>query len=437
MAQKLGITGSGAIACGLARAASEACEVVLWARSEASADRACANVEQAARVVTDLAELSACTIVVEAIAEEPQAKHELYERLAGVLSDDAVLATTTSSLSVSELAAASGRPDRFGALHVFNPVHRMELVELSFPDAAAESTRARLREFCARLGKTAVEVPRLRGLRRQQAAFFPTSSTPFACSSETASTKSIDTCMTLGAGHPMGPLALLDMVGLDVAASIGQSIGCEVPPRLRELIADGKLGRKAGAGFSSTTSQAARVPAVRSHTTSPRHTPVSRPALDALPGRRASGRSSQRARSSAWRGHQRRPGLGLCLDQRAHGIALRVARWRTASLRDLLLRQALPTERRPRYGRNRRVRAASGPCSRSRRRGVDAASSTGRGAAGRWRRPPRRRGGRDSHRLDSVLAHRLDTQGIAVHAHHVAALRQPPSSPNTKPPTEL
>ena len=223
--------------------------MVLWARSEASADRACASVEQAARVVTDLAELSACTIVVEAIAEEPQAKRELYERLAGVLSDDAVLATTTSSLSVSELAAASGRPDRFGALHVFNPVHRMELVELSFPDAAAESTRARLREFCARLGKTAVEVPDSAGFVVNKLLFPYLFDAVRLLERNGLDAKSIDTCMTLGAGHPMGPLALLDMVGLDVAASIGQSIGCEVPPRLRELIAEGKLGRKAGAGF--------------------------------------------------------------------------------------------------------------------------------------------------------------------------------------------
>ena len=249
MAQKLGITGSGAIACGLARAASEACEVVLWARSEASADRACASVEQSARVVTDLAQLSACTIVVEAIAEDLQAKRELYERLAGVLSDDAVLATTTSSLSVSQLATASGRPDRFGALHVFYPVHRMELVELSFPDAAAESTRARLREFCASLGKTAVEVPDSAGFVVNKLLFPYLFDAVRLLERNGLDAESIDTCMTLGAGHPMGPLALLDLVGLDVAASIGESIGCEVPSRLRELIAEGRLGRKAGAGF--------------------------------------------------------------------------------------------------------------------------------------------------------------------------------------------
>ena len=118
---RLGIAGSGAIACGLARAAGGSHEVVLWARSNESKDRACARVEEAATVVTDLSELSGCPVVVEAISEEVETKRGLYDQLAGVLDDDAVLATTTSSLSVAELAEASGRPDRFGALHVFNP----------------------------------------------------------------------------------------------------------------------------------------------------------------------------------------------------------------------------------------------------------------------------------------------------------------------------
>src|SRR5829696_8554576 len=114
MSEILGITGSGAIACGLARAAADSHKVLLWARSETSADRACTDLEGVARVVTDLAELRDCPLVVEAIAEDASAKQELYARLDAALNPDAVLATTTSSLSVSGLAAASGRPDRFG-----------------------------------------------------------------------------------------------------------------------------------------------------------------------------------------------------------------------------------------------------------------------------------------------------------------------------------
>ncbi len=99
---RLGIAGSGAIACGLARAAGGSHEVFLWARSDASKDRACAKVEDAATVVTDLSELAGCSVVVEAVSEEMDTKRRLYDLLAGVLDEAAVLATTTSSLSVAE-----------------------------------------------------------------------------------------------------------------------------------------------------------------------------------------------------------------------------------------------------------------------------------------------------------------------------------------------
>ena len=249
MAETLGIAGSGAIGCGLARAAASSHDVILWARSEASADRACTDLEDAATVVTDLSELAGCGVVVEAIAEDAGVKRDLYARLAAVLSDEAVLATTTSSLSVAELAAASGRPDRFAALHVFHPVHKMELVELSFPREASQRTRARLRELCDRLGKTAVEVPDSAGFVVNKLLFPYLFDAVRLLDRDGLDPGSIDTCMRLGAGHPMGPLALLDFVGLDVAAAIGESIGAEVPERLRELIADGRLGRKAGHGF--------------------------------------------------------------------------------------------------------------------------------------------------------------------------------------------
>ena len=249
MAENLGIAGSGAIACGLARAAASSHDVLLWARSEASADRACAKLEDSARVVTELSELAPCGVVVEAVAEDPAVKRELYGLLAAVLTDEAILATTTSSLSVTELAAASGRPDRFAALHVFNPVHKMELVELSFPDGASEPTRTRLRDLCDRLGKTAVEVPDSAGFVVNKLLFPYLFDAVRLLERNGLGPESIDTCMTLGAGHPMGPLALLDFVGLDVAVAIGDSIGADVPEHLRELVAEGRLGRKAGRGF--------------------------------------------------------------------------------------------------------------------------------------------------------------------------------------------
>jgi 3-hydroxybutyryl-CoA dehydrogenase len=246
---RLGIAGSGAIACGLARAAGASHEVILWARSDDSRDRACTKVDNAATVVTDLSELSGCPVVVEAISEDAGTKHKLYGLLADVLDDDAVLATTTSSLSIAELAEASGRPDRFGALHVFNPVDKMKLVELSFPDEASDETRQRLRALCEDLDKTAVEVPDAAGFVVNKLLFPYLFDAVRLLERNGLSPDAIDTCMKLGAGHPMGPLALLDFVGLDVAAAIGESIGAEIPARVRELIDEGRLGRKAGAGF--------------------------------------------------------------------------------------------------------------------------------------------------------------------------------------------
>jgi 3-hydroxybutyryl-CoA dehydrogenase len=248
VANSLGIVGSGAIACGLARTASEHHEVVVWARSERSAERAEDLVEDA-RVVTDLAELGDCDVVVEAVAEDAGVKGDIHRRLGELLPPEVVIATTTSSLSVAELAAASGRPERFGALHVFNPVEKMKLVELSFPDEASEETRATLRELCERLDKTAIEVPDAAGFVVNRLLFPYLFDAVRMLERNSIEPEAIDTCMKLGAGHPMGPLALLDFIGLDVAAAIGESIGVDVPPRVRELIEQGKLGRKAGAGF--------------------------------------------------------------------------------------------------------------------------------------------------------------------------------------------
>ena len=221
----------------------------LWARSDASKDRACTKVEDAATVVTDLSELAGCPVVVEAISEDVSTKRELYSLLGDVLDEDAVLATTTSSLSVAELAEASGRPDRFGALHVFNPVDRMKLVELSFPDEATDDTRQRLRGLCEELGKTAVEVPDAPGFVVNKLLFPYLFDAVRLLERNGLEPEAIDTCMKLGAGHPMGPLALLDYVGLDVSAAIGESIGADVPQRVHELIEQGRLGKKSGAGF--------------------------------------------------------------------------------------------------------------------------------------------------------------------------------------------
>jgi 3-hydroxybutyryl-CoA dehydrogenase len=250
MTERIGIAGSGAIACGLARVASEHGAVVVWARSDGSARRAeerLAECGENVTVIRELAGLRDATFVVESIVEDSRAKAELYAGLP--LAETALLATTTSALSVEELALASGRPDRFCALHVFKPVHRMALVELSFPGAATAETRGRARAFCEALGKTAVEVPDVPGFVVNR-LLFPYLFDAVRLHEQTAlPPEAIDACMMLGAGHPMGPLALLDYVGLDVAAAIGRALEIEVPDTLGALVAEGALGKKAGRGF--------------------------------------------------------------------------------------------------------------------------------------------------------------------------------------------
>lgn len=249
MKERLGIAGSGTIACGLARVAGERGEVLVWARTEASAERVRRKAGETVEVTTDLEALAGSTAVVEAVVEDADVKAELLTRLHSTLAEDAILASTTSSLSVEELAAASGRPERFAGLHVFNPVEKMELVELAFPATATDDTRSRIQALVESLGKTAVEVPDVRGFVVNR-LLFPYLFDAARLMEETGlSATAIDDCMKLGAGHPMGPLALLDFVGLDVAIAIGESIEAAVPDSVRRLVADGRLGRKSGAGF--------------------------------------------------------------------------------------------------------------------------------------------------------------------------------------------
>ena len=166
-----------------------------------------------------------------------------------VLDPEAILASTTSSLSVERLAVASGRPDRFVGMHVFNPVTKMELIELIFPEGAGADTRSRAIALCETFEKTPVEVPDIPGFVVNR-LLFPYLFHAVRLVEETGMDPAdVDTCMRLGAGHPMGPLALLDLVGLDVASAIGQTIGEGLPPRLGKLIDEGALGRKSGQGF--------------------------------------------------------------------------------------------------------------------------------------------------------------------------------------------
>ncbi len=263
-----GVAGSGAIATGLAVTASALGEVRLLARSDASAWRAeetieklCGKVDDAEaaniRITTDLTDLAGCDLVTEAIVEDLQLKADLLTRI-GDGCPDADLASTTSSLSIHELRELSGHGDRLFGLHVFNPVTRMELIELCFPDGLRDGIRDRAHAFCEALGKTAVEVPDQAGFVVNR-LLFPYLFDAVRLLARTGMRPAdVDTCMTLGTGHPMGPLRLLDFVGLDVAAAIGQELHLEsgdhaheAPSYLKQLLAQGKLGRKSGEGFYS------------------------------------------------------------------------------------------------------------------------------------------------------------------------------------------
>ncbi|HWT95054.1 MAG TPA: 3-hydroxyacyl-CoA dehydrogenase family protein [Solirubrobacteraceae bacterium] len=255
MNERLGVVGGGTIATGLAVTAAQHGDVILWARTPEKAQKGIdklapkMEVDPAKITVTsDLADLAGATIVVEAIAEELETKRELYAKLPD--GDGTLLATTTSSLSVNELDKAANRPGRYFGLHVFNPVPRMKLVELVFPDSATEETKERARALCELLGKTAVEVPDTPGFVVNK-LLFPYLFSAVELQEQTGlDSESIDTAMKLGAGHPIGPLALLDLVGLDVSKAIGEEIGAPIPATVEKLVAEGKLGRKSGAGLT-------------------------------------------------------------------------------------------------------------------------------------------------------------------------------------------
>ena len=264
--ERPGIAGSGTIACGLAACASSASQVLLLARSDASAWKAeeqahslSAKVDGAdakrIRVTTQVGDLASCDVVVEAIVEEFEAKVELLKSVADA-AGGADLATTTSSLSLDAIASSSGHPERVFGLHPFNPVVRMDLVELCLPEAADVAIGPRARNWCESIGKTVVEVPDEAGFVVNR-LLFPYLFDAVRLMEQTGmKADDVDRCMTLGANYPMGPLALLDLIGIDVAVAIGEALYADSgeehhrpPGRLMSLVDQGKLGRKSGAGF--------------------------------------------------------------------------------------------------------------------------------------------------------------------------------------------
>lgn len=265
------VAGSGTIATGLAALASKSSSrVTLLVRTEESASRALAAVEKASRRIAGATpervgttlipdDLKEADLLVEAIVEDHATKVELLRQVA-TSAPNADLATTTSSLSITALGEDCGQPERVFGLHVFNPVPAMKLVELIFPASLAAAAAERARDWCHILEKTAIEVPDTAGFAVNR-LLFPFLFDAVRYQEQTGlEAAAVDQCMTLGVAHPMGPLALLDLVGLDVAMAIGQALNREsgnpdhlAPATLEELVAGGNLGRKSGRGFYDYT----------------------------------------------------------------------------------------------------------------------------------------------------------------------------------------
>lgn len=209
--------------------------------------------------VTAIADLSGITdadVVIEAVFEDLTVKREVWGRVAEVAGKGALLASNTSSLSITEIAAGVGRPERFCGLHFFNPVPVLPLVEVVRAQRTSEETVGRAKTFVERIGKTPIICDDKPGFIVNRLLIPYLSDAVFALSEGVGSAEDIDTAMKLGANMPLGPLALIDLVGLDVALAAAESLHREfqdpkfrVPPLLRQLVRAGKLGRKSGEGF--------------------------------------------------------------------------------------------------------------------------------------------------------------------------------------------
>lgn len=209
---------------------------------------------------TNLDAASRAEIVVEAASENPTVKFSLFEQLDRISAPAAILATNTSSISITEIAARTGRPQQVIGMHFMNPVPVMQLVEVIRGHATSDATTAAVMDAARALGKTPVEVNDYPGFVSNRVLMPMINEAIFCVMEGVASPESIDTVMKLGMAHPMGPLALADFIGLDVCLAIlevlHRGLGDDkyrACPLLRKMVAAGYLGKKSGRGFYTYT----------------------------------------------------------------------------------------------------------------------------------------------------------------------------------------
>ena len=227
----------------------------LVAKAKLAAPERNAAVERL-HVATDLAALRACDLIIEAASENEAVKIELLRRVDAVAKKDAILATNTSSISIAKLGAATNSPGRFVGLHFFNPVPVMALVEVVHAPATAPATVDAAVAIARRLGKTPVLVKDSPGFVVNRLLCPMLNEAVLAYGEGIATAADIDEAMKLGCNHPIGPLALCDLIGLDVVLAVMEVFHREFKvdkyrpaPLLKQMVAEGKLGRKAGRGF--------------------------------------------------------------------------------------------------------------------------------------------------------------------------------------------